>query len=150
MQRRAVRCGHWAGTQAGGWRTGLGSCPACLPQVEYFNNATIVDLVERPHRGILAVLDEACSTAGPITDRIFLQTLDTHHRHHPHYTSRQVPLCPCGLPTLCPSSWSRHWRAPHGATLPVLGWVGGLGGGSASSAGLSPLSPLDPPTPSRS
>ena len=89
--------------------------------MEYFNNATIVDLVERPHRGILAVLDEACSTAGPITDRIFLQTLDTHHRHHPHYTSRQVPLCPCGLPTLCPSSWSRHWRAPHGATLPVLG-----------------------------
>ena len=70
--------------------------------MEYFNNATIVDLVERPHRGILAVLDEACSTAGPITDRIFLQTLDTHHRHHPHYTSRQVPLCPCGLPTLCP------------------------------------------------
>uniref|UniRef100_A0A8D0TTD9 Unconventional myosin-Ig n=1 Tax=Sus scrofa TaxID=9823 RepID=A0A8D0TTD9_PIG len=62
--------------------------------VEYFNNATIVDLVERPHRGILAVLDEACSTAGPITDRIFLQTLDTHHRHHPHYTSRQVHLCP--------------------------------------------------------
>uniref|UniRef100_A0A671G3S6 Myosin IG n=1 Tax=Rhinolophus ferrumequinum TaxID=59479 RepID=A0A671G3S6_RHIFE len=60
--------------------------------VEYFNNATIVDLVERPHRGILAVLDEACSTAGTITDRVFLQTLDTHHRHHPHYTSRQ--LCP--------------------------------------------------------
>ncbi|XP_058534201.1 unconventional myosin-Ig isoform X3 [Ochotona princeps] len=60
--------------------------------VEYFNNAAIVELVERPHRGILAVLDEACSTAGPITDHIFLQTLDTHHRHHPHYTSRQ--LCP--------------------------------------------------------
>lgn len=59
-------------------------------QIEYFNNATIVELVERPHRGILAVLDEACSTAGPITDRIFLQTLDTHHRHHPHYSSRQV------------------------------------------------------------
>ncbi|KAK2095960.1 Unconventional myosin-Ig [Saguinus oedipus] len=60
--------------------------------VEYFNNAIIVDLVERPHRGILAVLDEACSSAGTITDRIFLQTLDTHHRHHLHYTSRQ--LCP--------------------------------------------------------
>ncbi|TKC40563.1 hypothetical protein EI555_008052 [Monodon monoceros] len=60
--------------------------------VEYFNNATIVDLVEQPHRGILAVLDEACGSAGPITDRIFLQTLDTHHRNHPHYTSRQ--LCP--------------------------------------------------------
>uniref|UniRef100_A0A8I6A051 Myosin IG n=1 Tax=Rattus norvegicus TaxID=10116 RepID=A0A8I6A051_RAT len=60
--------------------------------IEYFNNATIVELVEQPRRGILAVLDEACSTAGPITDRIFLQTLDTHHRHHPHYSSRQ--LCP--------------------------------------------------------
>lgn len=59
-------------------------------QIEYFNNATIVELVEQPRRGILAVLDEACSTAGPITDRIFLQTLDTHHRHHPHYSSRQV------------------------------------------------------------
>lgn len=59
--------------------------------MEYFNNATIVDLVERPHRGILAVLDEACSSAGTVTDRIFLQTLDTHHRHHPHYASRQVP-----------------------------------------------------------
>lgn len=67
------------------------SAPYWLPpQVEYFNNATIVELVERPHRGILAVLDEACSTAGTITDRIFLQTLDTHHRHHPHYSSRQV------------------------------------------------------------
>lgn len=63
---------------------------AAFTQVDYFNNATIVELVERHHRGILAVLDEACSTAGPITDRIFLQTLDTHHRHHPHYSSRQV------------------------------------------------------------
>lgn len=78
-----------AGGQAHRW--GSGATLLALPQVEYFNNATIVDLVERPHRGILAVLDEACSTAGTITDRIFLQTLDTHHRHHPHYTSRQVP-----------------------------------------------------------
>ncbi|XP_021503918.1 unconventional myosin-Ig isoform X4 [Meriones unguiculatus] len=58
--------------------------------IEYFNNAIIVELVEQPRRGILAVLEEACSTAGPITDLIFLQTLDTHHRHHPHYSSRQL------------------------------------------------------------
>ncbi|XP_054427265.1 unconventional myosin-Ig [Pteronotus mesoamericanus] len=88
--------------------------------VEYFNNATIVDLVERPHRGILAVLDEACSTAGPITDRIFLQTLDTHHRHHPHYTSRQ--LCP----TDKTMEFGRDFRIKHYAgdvTYSVQGFI---------------------------
>ncbi|XP_057588206.1 unconventional myosin-Ig isoform X2 [Hippopotamus amphibius kiboko] len=88
--------------------------------VEYFNNATIVDLVERPHRGILAVLDEACSTAGPITDRIFLQTLDTHHRHHPHYTSRQ--LCP----TDKTMEFGRDFRIKHYAgdvTYSVEGFI---------------------------
>ncbi|XP_020934838.1 unconventional myosin-Ig isoform X2 [Sus scrofa] len=88
--------------------------------VEYFNNATIVELVERPHRGILAVLDEACSTAGPITDRIFLQTLDTHHRHHPHYTSRQ--LCP----TDKTMEFGRDFRIKHYAgdvTYSVEGFI---------------------------
>ncbi|XP_027623084.1 unconventional myosin-Ig [Tupaia chinensis] len=88
--------------------------------VEYFNNAAIVDLVERPHRGILAVLDEACSTAGTITDRIFLQTLDTHHRHHPHYTSRQ--LCP----TDKTMEFGRDFRIKHYAgdvTYSVEGFI---------------------------
>ncbi|KAM4874455.1 unconventional myosin-Ig isoform 2-T2 [Thomomys bottae] len=88
--------------------------------VEYFNNAAIVELVERPHRGILAVLDEACSTAGPITDRIFLQTLDTHHRHHPHYCSRQ--LCP----TDKTMEFGRDFRIKHYAgdvTYSVEGFI---------------------------
>ncbi|XP_036766207.2 unconventional myosin-Ig isoform X4 [Manis pentadactyla] len=88
--------------------------------VEYFNNATIVDLVERPHRGILAVLDEACSAAGTITDRIFLQTLDTHHRHHPHYASRQ--LCP----TDKTMQFGRDFRIKHYAgdvTYSVEGFI---------------------------
>ncbi|XP_053465671.1 unconventional myosin-Ig isoform X2 [Nycticebus coucang] len=88
--------------------------------VEYFNNATIVDLVERPHRGILAVLDEACSAAGTITDRIFLQSLDTHHRHHPHYTSRQ--LCP----TDKTMEFGRDFRIKHYAgdvTYSVEGFI---------------------------
>ncbi|XP_003465851.1 unconventional myosin-Ig isoform X1 [Cavia porcellus] len=88
--------------------------------VEYFNNATIVELVERPHRGILAVLDEACSTAGTITDRIFLQTLDTHHRHHPHYSSRQ--LCP----TDKTMEFGRDFRIKHYAgdvTYSVDGFI---------------------------
>ncbi|XP_020019558.1 unconventional myosin-Ig isoform X1 [Castor canadensis] len=88
--------------------------------VEYFNNAAIVELVERPHRGILAILDEACSTAGPITDRIFLQTLDTHHRHHPHYSSRQ--LCP----TDKTMEFGRDFRIKHYAgdvTYSVEGFI---------------------------
>ncbi|XP_069870693.1 unconventional myosin-Ig [Dipodomys merriami] len=88
--------------------------------VEYFNNAAIVELVERPHRGILAVLDEACSTAGPITDHIFLQTLDTHHRYHPHYCSRQ--LCP----TDKTMEFGRDFRIKHYAgdvTYSVEGFI---------------------------
>lgn len=88
------RC-DWGGTRSwplGDWAARQHWQPLALPQVEYFNNAAIVELVERPHRGILAVLEEACYTAGTVTDRLFLQTLDTHHRHHPHYSSRQV--CP--------------------------------------------------------
>uniref|UniRef100_A0A8C0MFX0 Myosin IG n=2 Tax=Canis lupus familiaris TaxID=9615 RepID=A0A8C0MFX0_CANLF len=88
--------------------------------VDYFNNATIVDLVERPHRGVLAVLDEACSAAGTITDRIFLQSLDTHHRHHPHYSSRQ--LCP----TDKTMEFGRDFRIKHYAgdvTYSVEGFI---------------------------
>ncbi|XP_045877399.1 unconventional myosin-Ig isoform X2 [Meles meles] len=88
--------------------------------VDYFNNATIVELVERPHRGVLAVLDEACSAAGTITDRIFLQSLDTHHRHHPHYTSRQ--LCP----TDKTMEFGRDFRIKHYAgdvTYSVEGFI---------------------------
>ncbi|XP_007956076.1 unconventional myosin-Ig [Orycteropus afer afer] len=88
--------------------------------IDYFNNTAIVELVEQPLRGILAVLDEACSTAGTITDRIFLQTLDTHHRHHPHYTSRQ--LCP----TDKSMEFGRDFRIKHYAgnvTYSVEGFI---------------------------
>ncbi|XP_055993321.1 unconventional myosin-Ig-like [Sorex fumeus] len=88
--------------------------------VEYFNNAAIVELVERPHRGILAVLEEACCTAGTVTDRLFLQTLDTHHRHHPHYCSRQ--LCP----TDKTMEFGRDFRIKHYAgdvTYSVEGFI---------------------------
>ncbi|KAM9650429.1 unconventional myosin-Ig isoform 2-T2 [Trichechus inunguis] len=88
--------------------------------IDYFNNAAIVELVERPPRGILAVLDEACSSAGTITDRIFLQTLDTHHRHHPHYSSRQ--LCP----TDKSMEFGRDFRIKHYAgnvTYSVEGFI---------------------------
>uniref|UniRef100_A0A8C6IYA4 Uncharacterized protein n=1 Tax=Melopsittacus undulatus TaxID=13146 RepID=A0A8C6IYA4_MELUD len=58
--------------------------------IEYFSNEPIVELVEQPHRGILALLDEACLAAGTITDSLFLASMDTRLGHHPHYTSRKV------------------------------------------------------------
>ncbi|NXX77248.1 MYO1G protein, partial [Urocolius indicus] len=60
--------------------------------IEYFSNEPIVALVEQPHRGILALLDEACLAAGPVTDPLFLSSMDARLGHHPHYSSRK--LCP--------------------------------------------------------
>ncbi len=39
-------------------------------QVEYFNNKKIVDLVEAQHKGVLAILDEACLNVGKVTDKV--------------------------------------------------------------------------------
>ncbi|VDK68095.1 unnamed protein product [Gongylonema pulchrum] len=39
-------------------------------KVEYFNNKVICDLVEIPRTGILPILDEACYTVGPISDKV--------------------------------------------------------------------------------
>ena len=38
--------------------------------VDYFNNKVICDLVEEQHKGILAILDEACLNVGKITDEV--------------------------------------------------------------------------------
>uniref|UniRef100_A0A673I655 Unconventional myosin-Ig-like n=1 Tax=Sinocyclocheilus rhinocerous TaxID=307959 RepID=A0A673I655_9TELE len=60
--------------------------------IEYFNNQIIVDLVEQPHKGIISVLDEACLTAGKVTDTVCLDSMNKKLGQHPHYTSRK--LCP--------------------------------------------------------
>ncbi|TRY93055.1 hypothetical protein DNTS_023831 [Danionella cerebrum] len=60
--------------------------------IEYFNNQIIVDLVEQPHKGIISILDEACLTAGKVTDTVCLDSMDKKLGQHPHYTSRK--LCP--------------------------------------------------------
>ncbi|UYV60906.1 MYO1D [Cordylochernes scorpioides] len=60
--------------------------------VEFFNNREICRLVEEPHAGILAVLDEACLNPGPVPDLTLLAALDTKLSSHPHYSSRR--LCP--------------------------------------------------------
>ncbi|XP_066998175.2 unconventional myosin ID [Anabrus simplex] len=58
--------------------------------VEYFNNQVICDLVEQPHKGVLAILDEACLNVGKVTDEMLLEAMDKKLDGHKHYTSRQL------------------------------------------------------------
>ncbi|XP_011312006.1 myosin-IA [Fopius arisanus] len=58
--------------------------------IEYFNNQIICDLVEQNHKGILAIMDEACLNVGKITDEMLLEAMDKKLSNHKHYTSRQL------------------------------------------------------------
>ncbi|XP_044731284.1 unconventional myosin ID [Chrysoperla carnea] len=58
--------------------------------IEYFNNQVICDLVEEQHKGVLAIMDEACLNVGKITDEMLLEAMDRKLANHPHYTSRQL------------------------------------------------------------
>ena len=58
--------------------------------VDYFNNAIICNLVEENHKGILAILDEACLTVGKVTDCTLLESMDNKLATHQHYTSRRL------------------------------------------------------------
>ncbi|VBB30720.1 unnamed protein product [Acanthocheilonema viteae] len=58
-------------------------------QIQFFNNKEICDLVEIPRTGILALLDEACYTIGPISDTIFLAEMDKILNKNKYYTSRR-------------------------------------------------------------
>lgn len=43
--------------------------------VDFFNNQVICELVERPHQGVLAIIDEACLNVGKITDEVSIRKL---------------------------------------------------------------------------
>ncbi|XP_015183873.1 PREDICTED: myosin-IA [Polistes dominula] len=58
--------------------------------IEYFNNQIICDLVELSHKGILAIMDEACLNVGKVTDEMLLEAMDTKLADHQHYSSRQL------------------------------------------------------------
>ena len=47
--------------------------------VDYFNNKVICDLVEAPHKGILAILDEACLSVGKVTDEVSIHIISQCH-----------------------------------------------------------------------
>ncbi|KAG7204040.1 hypothetical protein KM043_001899 [Ampulex compressa] len=58
--------------------------------VEYFNNQIICDLVEQSHKGMIAIMDEACLNVGKVTDEMLLDAMDKKLADHKHYTSRQL------------------------------------------------------------
>ncbi|XP_053206398.1 unconventional myosin-Id-like [Panonychus citri] len=58
--------------------------------IDYFNNSIICDLIEEPHKGIIAILDEACLNVGKVTDEILLENMDKKLSNHAHYVSRRL------------------------------------------------------------
>ncbi|XP_029641534.1 unconventional myosin-Id isoform X2 [Octopus sinensis] len=65
--------------------------------VDYFNNKIICDLVEQSHKGILALLDEACLTPGKMTDAKFLEELSKTLNKHKHFTCRALSPADKGM-----------------------------------------------------
>ncbi|XP_069778226.1 unconventional myosin-Id-like isoform X2 [Narcine bancroftii] len=88
--------------------------------VDYFNNQIIVDLVEQPHKGIIAILDEACMNVGKVTDTILVDTMNAKLGKHAHYTSRKLS------PTVKEMEFNKHFRIKHYAgqvTYSVEGFI---------------------------
>nr|XP_033774299.1 LOW QUALITY PROTEIN: unconventional myosin-Id [Geotrypetes seraphini] len=86
--------------------------------IDYFNNQIIVDLVEQQHRGIIAILDDACMNVGKVTDEMFLEALNTKLGKHAHYSSRKV----CATDKIL--EFDRDFRIKHYAGDVIYSVVG--------------------------
>ncbi|XP_074045056.1 unconventional myosin-Id isoform X2 [Macrotis lagotis] len=86
--------------------------------IDYFNNQIIVDLVEQQHKGIIAILDDACVNVGKVTDEIFLEALNSKLSKHAHFSSRK--LCATDK-TL---EFDRDFRIRHYAGAVVYSVIG--------------------------
>ncbi|VDM93883.1 unnamed protein product, partial [Onchocerca ochengi] len=89
-------------------------------QIQFFNNKEICDLVEIPRTGILAILDEACYTVGPMNDKIFLAEMDKILSKNQYYTSRRLK------PTDKNLAFDKDFRITHYAgdvTYNVVGFI---------------------------
>ena len=58
--------------------------------IDYFNNFIICQLVDESHKGIIAIMDEACLNVGKITDSMLLEEMDRKLKGHKHYSSRRT------------------------------------------------------------
>ncbi|XP_018093573.1 unconventional myosin-Id-like isoform X1 [Xenopus laevis] len=86
--------------------------------IDYFDNQIIVDLVEQQHRGIIALLDDACMNVGKVTDDMFLEALNKQLGKHAHYSSRKVCATDKAL------EYNRDFRIRHYAGDVVYSVVG--------------------------
>ena len=57
--------------------------------IDYFNNMVICQLIDESHKGIIAIMDEACLNVGKITDPMLLEEMDRKLAGHKHYNSRR-------------------------------------------------------------
>lgn len=48
--------------------------------------------MEEQHKGVFAILDEACLNVGKVTDQMFLDAMSDKLSQHKHYSSRKVEL----------------------------------------------------------
>jgi myosin-1 len=60
--------------------------------IDYFNNKVICDLVEQPHRGMIAIIDDACFSVGHVDDQLLLEHLSRNLKGHKHFASRDTHL----------------------------------------------------------
>ena len=58
--------------------------------IDYFNNVVICQLIEQQHKGIIALMDEACLQVGKVTDTMLLEAMDGKLKSHNHYSSRRT------------------------------------------------------------
>merc|ERR1712226_1842231 len=55
--------------------------------IDYFNNQIICELIDQPHKGIMALMDEACLNVGKTTDNMLLEAMDQKLKGNAHYSS---------------------------------------------------------------
>ena len=58
--------------------------------IDYFNNVVICQLIDQQHKGIIALMDEACLQVGKVTDTMLLEAMDGKLKSHNHYSSRRT------------------------------------------------------------
>uniref|UniRef100_A0A0B7ADG6 Myosin motor domain-containing protein n=2 Tax=Arion vulgaris TaxID=1028688 RepID=A0A0B7ADG6_9EUPU len=88
--------------------------------VDYFNNKVICDLVEFPHKGIFAILDEACLIVGKVTDEMFLEAMAEKLENHDRFTCRKLDPSDKSLER------DRDFRIKHYAgdvTYSIIGFI---------------------------
>lgn len=55
-----------------------------------FVTQVICELIDQPHQGIMALMDEACLIVGQTTDKTLLEAMDRKLKSNAHYSSRAL------------------------------------------------------------